>query len=78
MPLWKDHRLLTAEEITIAEAADLLGINRVRAWRIIKARPLPHRYITPKLVAVDRAAVERLAATERRRGRPRKDRNPTI
>lgn len=57
-------------EITIQEAAELLTINRSSAWRIIKNRGIPHRYVTPRKIMVDRAAVERLAEWEHRRGRP--------
>lgn len=62
----------TDEEISIAEAADLLGVNRVRAWRIIKARQIPHRYIHDRRIAVDRRAIEHLAVLDRKRGRPHK------
>ena len=60
--------MIDSDELTVAEAAAIWAVNRVRAWRIIKAYRPAHRYIHPKLIALPRAEVERIAALERRRG----------
>lgn len=60
--------MIDPDELTVAEAAAIWQVNRVRAWRIIKAYRPVHRYIHPKLIVIPRAEVERIAALERRRG----------
>ena len=60
--------MIDPDELTIAEAAVAWQVNRVRAWRIIKAYQAQHRFIHPKLIVLPRAEVERIAALERRRG----------
>lgn len=66
--------MIDPDELTVAEAATIWQVNRVRAWRIIKAYQAAHRYIHPKLIVLPRAEVERIAALERYRDNRGRDR----
>jgi len=77
MPLWKDHEQIGADELSMSEAADLLELERTRAFRVIKLYGVTYRYVTPKLIAINRASLESLIASGRRqRGERGKDRQP--
>jgi hypothetical protein len=80
MPLWKDHEKIGGDELSMSEAADLLELERTRAFRVIKLYSVEYRYVTPKLIAINRASLEALIASGRRqrgeRGKDRRKRKP--
>jgi len=67
MSLSKYHDQIGDDELSVAEAADLLGLERTRAFRVIKQYHVTYRYVTPKLIAVSRASLEQLIATGRKK-----------
>lgn len=64
------------DEVTMAEAAELVGVSRGRIRQLVAARTLPERRRVGNVVLLDRADVDRYAARERKpgwpKGRPRK------
>lgn len=61
------------QQITVAEAAQRLGVKPRWVRVLIADGRLSATYLTPRMLLVNAADVDKLAKIERSRGRPRKE-----
>lgn len=66
--------MIAPDELTVAEAAAVWGIDRTAAWRVIK-KHAAYRY-AGRPILIPRTEVERLATNWHKRGSRGKDKRP--